>query len=384
MQTAFAALLFRADAVPDRALSHGFAVALAGWDVPDPYLEVAPVPELPGWSAAFYRVGKGGGGASQALTKEEAFDHAAELFEDELPPGLCVRDAAAELGAPDAEILALAYTEELIYDAAWRFTADGFTHRFVREGDDGLEAGVETLTASEPVPLDLAIAELDDASLDRALHPHRGSTFLADTLGRPVLAPLVRALFSAERRVAIRLIEPTAASIADETRRLNRVLQRVDGRGGGARPSASPSVPAVYAAFAEVYDFADPADPADLYRELSLGAIEGTLHFLRRPEIEQLLAGGAWAARTDGAIFPIAALRATSLGKQGVDAAWIGLGADAETLWLVARDGSTTRAGPTFGELLRYLALGWKTRTEVEEDLIGALMLRAKLRASAR
>lgn len=384
MQTAFAALLFRADAVPDRALSHGFAVALAGWDAPGPYLEIAPLPELPGWSVAFYRAGKDASGASPPLTKEEEFDHAAELFEDELPPGLCVRDAAVELGVPDAEVLALAYTEELIYDAAWQFTAHGFAHHFVREGEDGLEAGVETLASSELVPLALAIAEIDDAALDRALHPHRGSTFLSEALGRSILAPLVRALFSPERRVVIRLIEPGAESIADETRRLNRVLHRVDGRGGGQWPSSLPSAPAVYVAFAAVYDFDDPSDPADLYRELSIGAIEGTLHFSRHAELERLLADGAWAARVGGSLFPIATLRATSLGKQGVDTAWLCLGADSEALWLVGRDGSTTRAGPTFGELLRYLALGWKTRTEVEEDLIGALMLRAKLRASAR
>jgi hypothetical protein len=145
----------------------------------------------------------------------------------------------------------------------------------------------------------------------------------------------------------------------------------------------SSRISAVYATFAEIYDFDDPSDPADLYRELSIGAIEGNLHFLRLAELERLVADGVWAARHGSALFPVATLRAPSLGKQGVDDAWLCLGSDNEALWLSARDGSMMRAGPTFGELLRYLALGWKVRTEVEEDLIGALMLRAKLRSAA-
>jgi len=49
---------------------------------------------------------------------------------------------------------------------------------------------------------------------------------------------------------------------------------------------------------------------------------------------------------------------------------------------VVLRPGrAAVEAGPTLGELIRYLALGWTRRTEAEEDMIGALMLRAKLRA---
>ena len=39
-------------------------------------------------------------------------------------------------------------------------------------------------------------------------------------------------------------------------------------------------------------------------------------------------------------------------------------------------------AGPTLGELIRYLALGWSRRAEAEEDMIEALMLRAKVRVA--
>ena len=59
-----------------------------------------------------------------------------------------------------------------------------------------------------------------------------------------------------------------------------------------------------------------------------------------------------------------------------------GLDPDEETLWIVDGSGENRRlAGPTFGELLAYLRLGWSKRDEVEEDFIGALMLRAKIRA---
>ena len=56
---------------------------------------------------------------------------------------------------------------------------------------------------------------------------------------------------------------------------------------------------------------------------------------------------------------------------------------DGATLSLVDARGRTRTAGPTLGELLAYLALGWKERDDVEEDLIQALMLRARLRCDA-
>jgi len=45
-------------------------------------------------------------------------------------------------------------------------------------------------------------------------------------------------------------------------------------------------------------------------------------------------------------------------------------------------DGARTELSEREAELLRYLALGWKKRTDWEEEVIGALMLRAKVRAT--
>ncbi|HSO00287.1 MAG TPA: hypothetical protein VLS89_18470, partial [Candidatus Nanopelagicales bacterium] len=140
MSTSFAAVLFRTAEVPDRALSQGFAVALGGWDVPAPRLLVAELPGLPGWSAAFY-----GSGAKRARgAEEEEFEHACELFEDELPPALCVHDAAAEQGHPEAVIYAITYAEGFLHDDAFRFDARGVERHFVHEGDEGVEVGFET------------------------------------------------------------------------------------------------------------------------------------------------------------------------------------------------------------------------------------------------
>src|SRR3954462_10254575 len=111
MGTTFAALLFCPPEIPDRALSRGFAVALAGWDVPAPHLLVAELPGLPGWSAAFYATGVTRG--------EEELEHLADLFEDELCPAVGVLDAAAELGKEDATVLALVYSEDVVHDDAF-------------------------------------------------------------------------------------------------------------------------------------------------------------------------------------------------------------------------------------------------------------------------
>jgi hypothetical protein len=70
--TNLAALLFRPSEVSERALSRGFAVALAGWDVPAPRLGIAALPGIPGWSAAFYTSG--------AAQGEDELDHVVELF----------------------------------------------------------------------------------------------------------------------------------------------------------------------------------------------------------------------------------------------------------------------------------------------------------------
>jgi hypothetical protein len=288
MDTAFAALLYRPAEVPERALTRGFAVALAGWDVPAPRLGIAPLPGLPGWSAAFYTSGVDAG--------EDELEHTVALFEDELSPAVAVLDAAAEIGAPGATVLTLVHAEDVLHDEAWRLSAQGFERHFVREGDAGIEAGVETPSTSDV--LEVAIPEGAGVAEERAaVAPHRGSTFLSAVLGAPVLPALMGALFAVERHLTVRLVEPDAASIAAETRRLDRALGRVEGRGAAVAPPLVSGVaqPAQHAAFVAAYDWADPGDPRDVYRELSIGAVEGTLHFLRAEEIGALDGAPAWA-----------------------------------------------------------------------------------------
>jgi hypothetical protein len=136
-----------------------------------------------------------------------------------------------------------------------------------------------------------------------------------------------------------------------------------------------------YLAFVRAYDFEDPSDPADAYRELSIGAIEGTLHFLRARDLAIKDADAGWRRAAGLGSYPVAALRASALGGAPSTPSTVALAPGGADLVLVDPAGRARRAGPTFGELLRYLALGWKARTEVEEDLIGALMLRARLRS---
>ena len=274
MDTTLAALLFRASEVPERALSRGFAVALAGWDVPAPRLGIAALPGAPGWSAAFYTSGTGKG--------EDELEHVVELFEDELSPAVAVLDAAVEMGAPaqDATVLTLVRSEDVLHDEAWRFTAQGFERRFVREGDTGIEAGVETPSGCEVTEVAIALPEgagevEERAAVERATRPHRGSTFLSAALGIPLLPALMGALFALERTLDVRLVEPDPASIVAEVGRLCRVLARVEGRGAVPAPPSISGVtqPAQHAAFVGAYDWADPADPRDVFRELSIGAI---------------------------------------------------------------------------------------------------------------
>lgn len=384
MATTFAALIFRPAEIPDRALSQGFAVALGGWGVASPRLFIAPLPGVPGYSAAFYSSGEAAGGGDDEL------DHLSELFEDELSPPVAVLDAAAELGHPGATLFALVFSEDVVHDDGWRFEASGFVRHFVREGEEGLEAGVEAPDRSDVVELGVDLPEGATAAeerdaMDRAIRPHRGSTFLAAELGAPVLGALMGALFAPERRVAVRLVEPGPGSIADEVARLNRVLRRDSGRGA---PASSPPVrgvapPATYTAFARAYDWADPADPEDLYRELAIGAIEGTLRFLREDELLGHEREPGWEAAAARQLYPIARLSGSALGGGAAapHRAIVALGADGEQLWVVRGGTSAAPAGPTFGELLRYLSLGWSRRSDAEEDLIGALMLRARLRS---
>ncbi len=384
MSTSFAALLFRTSEVPDAALSRGFAVALAGWDVPAPRLLIAPLPGIPGWSAGFY--------ASGARLAEDELEHAAELFADELSPAVGVLDAAAELGATPGSVLTLVFAQDVLLDDGWCFTAGGFTRHFVREGDDGLEVGAESAAGSEvsevtlDLPEDAPEAE-EDAAVERAVRPHRGSTFLSGLLGAPVLPALMGALFAADRRVAVRLVDPSPASITAEVRRLLRTLHRVEGRGSFTAPGVVAGVaqPEAHAAFVSAYDWADPTDPEDAYRELALGAVTGTLRFLREDELRAREREPSWAAAARAGLYPVARLSGSALGSAASrEASILGLARDGEQLALVRHKGTVEPAGPTFGELCCYLALGWSRRSDAEEDLIGALMLRARIHLGRR
>jgi hypothetical protein len=382
MDTTFAVLLFRPAEIADRALSRGFAVALAGWDVPAPRLGIAAVPGVAGLSAAFYTSGLGQG--------EDELEHVVALFEDELSPAVAVLDAAAELGTAGATVLTLVHAEDVIHDEAWRLTAKSFERHFVREGDEGIEAGAETPEGSEitlvPVEVPAGASEAEErAIVERAVRPHRGSTFLSAAIGLPALPALMGALYAVERHLAVRLVEPDPASIAAETHLLDRVLGRVPGRGASTGPEAVAGVaqPAQHAAFAAAYDWEDPADPHDAYRELSIGAVEGTLRFLRAAEISALAKDPGWVAiGGPSGLYPVAKILGSALGGGG-EGATLALASDGERLVLVRPGGLLRAAGPTFGELIRYLSLGWSRRSEAEEDLIGALMLRARLRSEA-
>jgi hypothetical protein len=382
MATTLAALLFRPAEIPDRALSRGFAVALAGWDVPAPRLSLAALPGAPGWSAAFYSCGLKAG--------EDAIEHFVELFEDELCPAVGVLDAAAELGSAGAMVLTLVYSEDILHDDGWRFDGRGFERHFVREGDEGIERGVETPDSSEVSEVEIdwpdgASEAEEQAAIERAIRAHRGSAFLSGALGTPALPALMGALFATERRLEVRLVEPGPESIEEETRRLNRVLGRVHGRGAFEVPAsvAGVATPAAYQAFVRAYDWADPADPADLYRDLSLGAIEGTLRFVRVDDLERGDSDPGWGVAAKKGLYPLARVQGGALGG-GAPGGMIAIGPDGDRLWLVRIIGEPTLAGPTFGELLRYLSLGWSRRSDAEEDLIGALMLRARLRREAQ
>jgi hypothetical protein len=387
MATHIAAVLFRPEEVSERALAEGFAVALAGWDAPAPHLLIASLPGIAGWSAAFYA----SGAKLRRGAEDEELDHARELFEDELSPAVGVIDAATAAGHAEAVVYAILGAETALHDDAWRVDARGFARRFVREGDLGLEAGVET--ADEENVEEIAIDVAEDASEDEerraeeaAIRPHRGSTFLSAELGAPVMPALMGALFSAERRVEVRLVEPSAEAIEEEVRRLERALRRVEARGAFEPPAAVAGVatPEVYAAFVRAYDWADPADPGDAYRELAIGRVEGTLRFLREGELRALDADAGWAGAARAGVFPVARLSGSALGGSGAPKGVIGVVADRSELVLVRPGGEIALAGPTFGELIRYLALGWSKRSDAEEDMIDALMLRAKVRISGR
>jgi len=378
MTITIAALLYRPADVPEAALSRGFAVALGGWDVPAPALQIAKLPGLPDFSVAFYESG---------APREDAAEHAIDLFEEELSPPVCVLDAAAELGHPDARVYALVYSEDFVHDDGWRFDLEGFERHFVRDGDDGIEAGVETPDDSDvqtltiDVPEDASEAQ-ESAVIDAALRPHRGTTFLSAALGVKVLPAVMRASFEVEHKVPVRLVEPTKEGVRAVTERLVRALGRSAGRGAFSPPTLASGLaaPLTVGAFAEAYDWHDPKDPEDHYRELSIGAVTGTLRFLREAEIQGFSADPAWKGREGEGYYPVAKLMASALGGQRQKGATLAVGADGDRLFLLSPGAAPKVAGPTFGELILYLALGWSRRSDAEEDLIGALMLRARLR----
>jgi hypothetical protein len=357
MALSFAALVYREEHVSERALTRGFAVALAGFAAPSPALTTAPLRAYAGWSVAFYSPGLRGAEASF-----RALEHATELFDEELPPGVAVRAAAGDKGT----IYAIILSEDDGLDDVTRFDERGSLRWFVRDGDGGAEVGVESVVANEEEVATIEELEGEDDGGERT-----GTGLMArdllDPRGRAsVRAALAAAFFEADRRLPIALVEPTAEAVARETKALNHTLGRVDGRGAFSTDGAPP----LYRAFAAAYDFADPKDPQDRYRELSIGRVKGTLRFLRGGEID-------FKKRP----FVFARLEGSALGGGGATAD-LALAGDGDEL-VILRDGKSIEAGPRLGELLRYLALGWASRSAFEEEEIGALMLRAHLRVEA-
>lgn len=403
MSLTLAALIYRPSEVSDRALSLGFAIALGGWDVRAPRLQIVGLPELPGFAAAFYASG---------LPRDEEAEHVIDLFEEELSPGLVLdvvemlrgsgggaRRAGGGRDEDDDEeeglspLYALVYAEDFVHDEGWRVTEEGFQRRFVRDGEDGVEVGVESGDDSQVEVLDIDVPEgaseaEEQALFDAAVRPHRGTTFLSGALGRNVLSVLTRASFDVERTVPVRLVPPDAEAIGHETMRLVEVLGRTAGRGGFSPPETASGAapPAAVEAFARAYDWHDPRDPEDLYRELAIGAVTGNLRFLREGEMAAFRQEEGWKLPGGDKLYPVAKMVPSALGGGGAgrgEGALLAVGADGDSLFRLRPGRPVEVAGPTFGELLRYLSLGWSKRSAVEEDYIGALMLRARLRVEA-
>lgn len=352
MTDAFAALIFRPEAVSDEALSLGMAIALAGHQVARPRLDIAELPGAPGWSVAFYASGEKG----PAHTPEDEVEHAEELWGDEdLPPAGAVWAAARALGGAAAEraiVYGLLYAPELELDEGHRFGGERVNvagHERAGEGDhDG-----------------------DDET---------GSALVHRELGALVPSALVKALFDADRRVVPRLADPSPAGVGALTQALVATLGRTPGRGAfEPAPLWGMNPPAAYLEFVRAYDWDDPRDPPDLYRGISLGGLEGTIRFLRPARAASL--GTPPVSSSGAALFPVAELLSSTLADpQRV--ALLALDASGEVLVRVGLRGGTSPAGPTFAELLRYLDLGFRERTPFEEELIQSLLLRAAVRVS--
>src|SRR5262249_19007891 len=144
--------------------------------------------------------------------EDEELDHVCELFEGEPSPALAVLDAAAELGHSNARVYLIAFAEDVPMDDVWRFDESGVLRHFVREGDDGILAGVATPEEERFVDIAIdarpgATEDEQQRALDSAIKPHRGTTFLSAELGGPALSALLGALFAADERIDVRLID---------------------------------------------------------------------------------------------------------------------------------------------------------------------------------
>lgn len=375
MAMSFAALIYRPEHVSERALSFGFGVSLAGYDLPKANLLRTELHAQRGLSVAFYQSGHFSKSSAPDATYEE-FDHACELFDDELSPGRCVCDAAEH---PEARVYTLVYSDEILHDDGICFTKTSFERYFTREIDEGVELGHVDVDqqAIRTIPLDT-----DETRLESKIQPSRGSAFLSKILGFSVISTLAQALFLADERLLIQLLPTTPEAVRAETQRLNEVLGRRSGRGAFELPKllAGVSAPDTLQVFVEAYDWTDPNDPGDLYRELSIGNIDGTLHFMRKAELEAKAGDSAWEACAARHLYPIATLK-SGLGSRAPFQT-LALHPGGERLALADGNGNIREAGPTFAELLRYLTLGWKKRNDAEDDVIEALMLRAKVRTA--
>lgn len=375
MGLSFAAVFFRPHEVSEAALRRGFAVALAGYELAAPSLSVGELPGAPGWSVAFFESGLARGAGSSA----EELGLAAELFEDELPPGLAVREQARAEGCV---VHSLVYTEDLLLDDAASFSASGLRRRFVREGDEGPEAGAQD---DEETTLEQLDELEDDAAFERLVAPRRGSTYLAGELGLRLLPAVAQALYLADRRLAVRLADPEPEAIEKLTLALVESLRRERGRAAFVRfpELGGAEAPPSYRAFVRTYDFEDPSDPADLYRGLAIGGVEGTLRFFRLAELESFATRADWfAGPAKRGLYPVASLLRDALGGAARAPRVLALAPDGDALRIVDDAGRDVEAGPRFGELLLYLSLGFRSRDDADEDLIEATMLRAQVRRS--
>lgn len=169
----------------------------------------------------------------------------------------------------------------------------------------------------------------------------------------------------ADRVVKVSLAGTDEAAVTNATRALVSSLRRTEGRGAPTGDELA-AIPAIVRAFAASYDWDDPSDPSDVYRELAIGKLVGNAQF-EKPA----------GMREEGGRVPVLRLGKGGLGSQRASSR---VSLDLATSLLVDENGKPL--GPTWCELLTYLALGYKKRDDVEEDWIQALMLRAAVRSS--